>query len=563
MTRKIIDPANERQRLHPRIERMQHLIATALGVDEQRRLQSVEQMLENNARRVPGYWIQLFLATGIATLGLTLDSTAVVIGAMLVSPLMGPIIELGMGFAVGSSLLVIQASMRTFISIVVVVATASLLVLALPFHEITREVAARASPTALDLLVAVFCALTAGYTTVRPGSDTTAAAAGTAIGIALIPPLCAAGFGIGTADRSIAGGAALLFIANLSAILVVASVSFLLLGFNQVSAATVEAEFLGTAQGRSRNLAGRAHSALSGLFGSRHGLAMRILIPALFLVAVYVPLRHALDEVSWEVRTRAAVNSIVAEESPSAIQTSLVLQQHTVSLKLFAIGTDSSAADLEQRISSRIAKAAGLTPAVSVIAVPDAQMLKSTAAAQRAGTGEAAAPITSSKQRIADALNDDWPPAAGALLQWELTMASADSSSLAVHHIGPPLLAIGEGLLERTLSARVRSNIRIQDFPLPPDTIRARRSSLHRWADSARARMGLAASTERAIVCIEGPIAAKRRRNTLDRSLASEFRTSKAAKASKLFVTDGPAWEIRIAAGSCESQPPAATQATQ
>jgi uncharacterized membrane protein len=57
---------------------------------------------------------------------------------------------------------------------------------ALPFHEVTSEIAARTSPTLLDLLLAVFCALMATYTTIRQTADTTAAAAGTAIGIALV-----------------------------------------------------------------------------------------------------------------------------------------------------------------------------------------------------------------------------------------------------------------------------------------------------------------------------------------------------------------------------------------
>jgi len=185
----------------------QHRAATALGVDESARTETVVAMLQNNRRRAPGYWIQLTLAMGIATLGLVLGSTAVVIGAMLVSPLMGPIIELGMGFAVGSSFLVLRAAIRVVWSVVIVVGGAALLTLALPFHEVTGEIAARTAPTALDLLVAVFCALTAAYTTVRPASDTTAAAAGTAIGIALVPPLCVIGFGLGTGSVSIAGGA--------------------------------------------------------------------------------------------------------------------------------------------------------------------------------------------------------------------------------------------------------------------------------------------------------------------------------------------------------------------
>src|SRR5690348_11517762 len=139
------------------IEAAQHRAASALGVDELARTETVVAMLDNNRRRAPGYWIQLTLAMGIATLGLVLGSTAVVIGAMLVSPLMGPIVELGMGLAVGSPFLALRALLRVVLSIVVVVAGAAVMTLALPFQEMTGEIAARTAPTALDLLVAVFC----------------------------------------------------------------------------------------------------------------------------------------------------------------------------------------------------------------------------------------------------------------------------------------------------------------------------------------------------------------------------------------------------------------------
>jgi glutathione S-transferase len=78
------------------VRSLQHRAAQTLGVDESHRADTVITMLTNNRRRAPGYWIQLLLAMGIATLGLVLNSIAVVIGAMLVSPLMGPIVELGM-----------------------------------------------------------------------------------------------------------------------------------------------------------------------------------------------------------------------------------------------------------------------------------------------------------------------------------------------------------------------------------------------------------------------------------------------------------------------------------
>ena len=327
---------------------VQHSAATALGVDELARTETVVAMLDNNRRRAPGYWIQLGLATRIATVGLVLNSTAVVIGAMLVSPLMGPIVELGMGFAVGSSFLTFRAFLRVVLSTAVVIGGAAVLTLALPFHDVTPEIAARTAPTALDLLVAVFCALTAAYTTVRPASDTTSAAAGTAIGIALVPPLCVTGFGVGTRDPAVAGGAALLFTANLSAILVLAVVSFLVLGYNQVDAKSIEQNYLGPDSTRTGRLAARAQEWLRDAFGSRYGMAMRLIIPGLFLAAVYFPLSRALDEVSWEVRARDAIRRILAREAPRAVQTSIAVERHAVDLHLVLIASSEQAATLER-----------------------------------------------------------------------------------------------------------------------------------------------------------------------------------------------------------------------
>jgi len=121
---------------------VQHRAAQALGVNENGRADTVITMLANNRRRARGYCIQLVLAMGIATLGLVLSSTAVVIGAMLVSPLMGPIIELGMGFAVGSPFLVFRAALRVLLSAVVVTVGAAVMTVLLPFHEVTPEIAA-------------------------------------------------------------------------------------------------------------------------------------------------------------------------------------------------------------------------------------------------------------------------------------------------------------------------------------------------------------------------------------------------------------------------------------
>ena len=430
--------------------RVQHRLASGIGVDDAKRMETVVAMLANNARRAPGYWIQLILAMGIATLGLVLSSTAVVIGAMLVSPLMGPIIELGMGFAVGSSILVMRASMRVLMSVVVVVAGAALMTMALPFHELTVEITTRTAPTALDLLVAAFCALTATYTTVRPGADSTAAAAGTAIGIALVPPLCVIGFGLGTFAPAVAGGASLLFTANLSAILVLSVVSFLLLGFNQVDAEIVERDFIDRTDTRSDVLAFRVSRTIHKAFGSRYGVAMRVLIPAVFLAIIFVPLRRALTEVTWEVRTRDAVRRIVKDVSPHAMQTSLTVDRNALDIRLIVIATSKEARTIEDTLIARVTRAVGVRPGVSVVGVPDGRMLREVAAASQKPAASPA-PVGTLRERTGNAIYAEFPVEAGRLITWELVVVPGDTAVITAYHIGPPLGGIGAALLGREI----------------------------------------------------------------------------------------------------------------
>lgn len=553
VTRVGTDPTKEVFQPHRHFTRLQHLVATALGVDEGKRMDTVVAMLANNARRVPGYWIQLFLSMGIATLGLVLDSTAVVIGAMLVSPLMGPILELGMGFAVGSSLLVLRASLRVLLSVALVVAGSALLVLALPFHEVTSEVAARVAPTALDLLIAVFCGLTAAYTTVRPGSDTTAAAAGTAIGIALVPPLCTVGFGLGTGAPSLAGGAALLFTANLSAILVLSVLSFLLLGFNQVIAGGVERDFLARDGTLTQRWAGAVHRVLGHVFGSRYGLAMRLLIPAVFLVAVFVPLRRALDEVTWEVRARDALRRIVQEESPRAMQTSLVVERHRLSVRLFVVGSSARAAALERRIIDRVTSATGVPPDVTIVAVPDeSRMLAAAATEWRAHSTESEiAPALNVRRRASDALLAEWPSQAGRIVRWELTMSPSDSVTVLAYHVGEPLRTIGSAMLARALSLRLNVPVRVEDVPLPAARLAATPGQLPRWLDTTRTLLAVVARTDSAVACVRGPIGPKPRPTRGDKAIMASLQATEAGQIGRVTFTQAARWEVRVAVGSC------------
>jgi uncharacterized hydrophobic protein (TIGR00271 family) len=539
------------------IRAAQHRAASALGVDESARTETVVTMLENNRRRAPGYWIQLCLAMGIATVGLVLDSTAVVIGAMLVSPLMGPILELGMGFAVGSSFLVLRAALRVLLSVAVVVGGAAVLTLALPFHEVTREIAARTAPTALDLLVAVFCALTAAYTTVRPASDTTSAAAGTAIGIALVPPLCVTGFGIGTASLTVAGGAALLFTANLSAILVLAVVSFLALGYNQVDAEAVEAGYAEPDMTRTGKLATRAQAILRGAFGSRYGLAMRVIIPAIFLASVYVPLRRALDEVTWEIRARDAIRRILADKAPSGIQTAVAVERHTVTLHLVLVASNDAAAALEEQIRTAIAASTGVVPAISITAVPDAKALATASITSARGAPPASADgidIATIRQRTAAAIDVEWPTsAAGALAGWELVVPSRATPAIVVRHIGAPLGAAGEAVLASRWSTRVGARLQVRDDALASDTATAPLGREREWLAAAAPILEWVGRADRAVACVAAPIEPTRKTTREQRAALTTLAASPAGVAGRLVLRDSSGWNIRAAIAACAS----------
>lgn len=530
------------------IKPLQHAAAGAIGIDKSARVETVEQMLAFNARRAPGYWIQLSLAAGIAILGLVLGSTAVVIGAMLVSPLMGPIVELGMGFAVGSSYLVIRSALRVVMSTVVVVVGTALFTMVLPFHEVTTEIASRTAPTALDLLVAVFCALTAAYTTVRRTSDTTAAAAGTAIGIALVPPLCVIGYGLGTTDGRIAGGAALLFTANISAILLLAVLAFLLLGYDEVDAVALEEKFFTERATRIDRIAGRAETVLKRVFGSRYGMVARLLVPLVFLLMVYFPLRTALDRVTWEVSARAAVQRILAAEVPGAVQRNVSIDREAIRVRLIVVGDAAEAVALEQRLATELAAATGVLPTVTVLAVADAKAL-SRASAVPERDGEDALPtlpaVEQARTRLAAELARVWPaPAAGPLAGWSLDVPPLGVPLVTVYHFGPPIGAAGEALVASALGPALEATPAVRDMRLDSSAVMLAGDRAE-WLATLGARLDVGRALDRAVLCVSGPPA-----DTVA-GFAELVRRTIAGSVARTEVVADSVWQHRWTTGRC------------
>lgn len=176
--------------------------------NEQETIESIKKGVEFKGTNL---WVLIF-ATFIASLGLNTNSTAVIIGAMLISPLMGPIMGFGLGLGIADFDL-IKRSFRNFATATLFsVITSSIYFLISPINEAQSELLARTQPTLYDVLIAFFGGL-AGIVASSTKSKGNVIP-GVAIATALMPPLCTAGFGLATGNLYYFFGAFYLYFIN-------------------------------------------------------------------------------------------------------------------------------------------------------------------------------------------------------------------------------------------------------------------------------------------------------------------------------------------------------------
>jgi uncharacterized hydrophobic protein (TIGR00271 family) len=174
------------------------------------------------------YMFMSAMSGGIAILGLLLSSPAVVIGAMLLSPLMDPIMGLGFALAVGDYRWLRQSARSLLWGSLIAVVLCALIVFLSPLQSITPEIAARTRPNLFDLMVALFSALAGAYAMIRGREGTIV---GVAIATALMPPLAVVGFGFATFNWPVFSGSLILFVTNLITIAFIAALMARLYGF--------------------------------------------------------------------------------------------------------------------------------------------------------------------------------------------------------------------------------------------------------------------------------------------------------------------------------------------
>jgi uncharacterized hydrophobic protein (TIGR00271 family) len=251
---------------------------------EERRQLVGSLFFRHNMDRMIRFWILLFLSLVIATYGMLADNTAVVIGAMLLSPLMTPT----MGFA--ASLVMVWPKRLSWSAALLVIATGGCVAVAFLLTEISPlahlqvlpdEVLSRTSPSFTDLIIAIAAGTAGAIAAIR--EDVSAAIPGVAISVAMVPPLASAGILLGVGESSLAAKAMLLYTTNIVAIILAAGIVLLASGF--------------VPRGRAERFKGQ--------------LALGLGIVTLTVVIIAVPLYRALEITIDHAQVTAAAHEAV------------------------------------------------------------------------------------------------------------------------------------------------------------------------------------------------------------------------------------------------------------
>lgn len=186
--------------------------------------------LKDDASINVSYFVLMLLSTVIATTGLYLGSSSVIIGAMLLAPLMAPIVSLAMGLLRQHETFIKRSIVKIILGIILCLSTAALMTQLFSQNPVTDEMQARLSPTVLDLMVAIAAGIAGAYT--KSYKEILQSLAGVAIAVALVPPLSVAGIGIGQLNLEFFYQAFLLFSTNLVGIVLAAALTFRVLGYS-------------------------------------------------------------------------------------------------------------------------------------------------------------------------------------------------------------------------------------------------------------------------------------------------------------------------------------------
>jgi len=245
------------------------------------------------------FFLMVVLSCSIATMGLITNSPAVIIGAMLLAPLMSPLIAIGLAAMSGDSKL-LGTAFTTILRGALLAVLLSFLITKIntllpfiSFQELPTEIIARTNPSPTDLMIALAGGLAAAYAMTNP--NLSAALPGVAIATALMPPLCTIGIGISIGRWDVAGGASLLFLTNAVTIAFAATLVFFLRGFSVTSS-----------------------------LRNSHRLLSSLLLSALLVILLLVPLSFYSIQFVREASENREIHAVVIKEVRDTLQADLM-----------------------------------------------------------------------------------------------------------------------------------------------------------------------------------------------------------------------------------------------
>ncbi len=228
------------------------------------------------------YFLTLTIANWIALSGLITNSAAVIIGAMLISPLMSPILNIGFAFITGDRFVWSKSLKKIVLGVAVTLVTAAIATYLSPLKGVTNEILSRTRPNLYDLIIALLAG-TAGAAALCTKKNYLTIVPGVAIATAVIPPLSVAGFGIGTWNIRIFAGGFFLFFTNFVAIIISTCLVFFIYGFRP---SVVGEESLAQ-------------------------LKRRVSVLTAVLLVISIPLLYTLHQSISEVRLRGTIESVL------------------------------------------------------------------------------------------------------------------------------------------------------------------------------------------------------------------------------------------------------------
>jgi uncharacterized hydrophobic protein (TIGR00271 family) len=411
------------------------------------------------------YWLELIFSMGIATLGLITNSAAVVIGAMLISPLRGPIIASGLAIALGDFYLGIKSTINLVLSLLAAVSLSAFITWILPFHTPTSEILARVQPTSLDLGIAVLSGMAGSIVVCRGGrGGGITALPGVAIAVALMPPICVIGFGVGIGwDGGIIRGAGLLFLTNLVAIIFSAFLVFFSIRMDTPTVREEINSWIEEQEQGERMYEALQRTPLRALFGRVGSFPRRALILSIFVLMVAFPLQRTLLQLREQTLVQRAVldelNKVIPRES--IFQQDIQVQSDLVRVRVVAVLPEGFPESTRRQLEQIIAAKSNRSAKVLVFDVATRDEVERMGGLLASRTEPKVESIEELRMklwtRVEPAIRAAWPHAAAPLVDFSIGLLPG-AAGLAVHIAYLSEKELGE-LGEQAVQQNVRDRL--------------------------------------------------------------------------------------------------------